>query len=516
MKKILLLSAALLALAGCDILRRYVYEVETWLPGEGFHAEAAGLEVALRMSGESDRVTVEQAFTLSADGDRVQGAFAWEGRMLRFLPDEPLRANRDYVLTLGTGSRDTKGLSLEREFNAAFTTRPAGERPRLVSIEPAYGETLAGAVRVTFTSPLDPVSCREGLSFSPSIEGTWVLEDEGRAAVFVPLGAWKNAALYTITVSTKLQGVNGLTVGQQFDSRFTVGTDTQAPELVRAAVLDADGRETTLTALYYGATPQQQTGLTFADWESDTRLAFDFSEEVDTLSVQTALGVSMGAGGGASVPSMSMDTAPGFASRVLFSFAKTPAWESEFLFTLKPGVLDAADNESTGTSVFSARFAGPRSKPPALTALRIPLAPGKADEAEWELAVFTKDDPFAVIILNEDAEHFPYGEKVPLWIECYFDAALDARIDPFSVMELFSVEVTNSAVDFTAEDVVVSQEGFHCAESAPGFEDAARIEIRGKLTNKTNSGVIGFCFAEGLADSAGNVNENAQRISVVK
>ena len=47
-----------------------------------------------------------------ANGERVSGAFSWQGNELRFTPSAPLRAAASYTATIGTGATSASGAHL--------------------------------------------------------------------------------------------------------------------------------------------------------------------------------------------------------------------------------------------------------------------------------------------------------------------------------------------------------------------------------------------------------------------
>ena len=201
----------------CDILRQSPYEVTAWTPGDGFH-ETGNLVVALLLSHSADRIKTEQAFSLSEDGRSLKGSFYWEGRKLYFTPSSPLEENRDYLITLGTGAQNEKGLSLENKFIASFTTRPPGARPRVLSTEPHDGIIFAprSPLAIRFSESVNVNSCLGGISFVPQLNGSWRLEEEGRLALFYPLEPWKNGTRYRVTVNSGFTSAAGRSMGEEF------------------------------------------------------------------------------------------------------------------------------------------------------------------------------------------------------------------------------------------------------------------------------------------------------------
>jgi hypothetical protein len=122
------------------------------------------------------------------------------------------------------------------------------------------------------------------------------------------------------------------------------------------------------------------------------------------------------------------------------------------------------------------------------------------------------DSIFETIPISD--ENYPSGENIQTWIELYFDTAQGASIDPFSLMELFRIETSNSVVTFLPRQVKANN--FSVAQPHSEWENLERIEIAGNFINTTNFGLIVFQISAGLKDNIGNKNEKTQKISVIK
>lgn len=242
-------------------------------------------------------------------------------------------------------------------------------------------------------------------------------------------------------------------------------------------------------------------------WEKASRIKLEFSEPVDASSVKSCLSAE-------GAPALMMETMPGFRGEIIFRFAETPAWGSRFTFQVKAGIRDAAGNESREDRLFRIYADGVYSKPPALAGIRLPMAPGKTGAEEQDLRDYTEESLFYDLPITGEEGRYPDKEPVPAWIELYFDAAPGAEIDVFSVMDLFRIETTNSVFSFSPQSV--RADNFSLPDPRPGWESFRRLEIRGKLTNTLNAGVVSFCLDPGLADTLGNQNPRAFRISLLK
>ena len=495
----------------CDILRDSPYMVKAWTPGGGYHDDPRSLKISLLFSHESDRVKTEQAFSFSEDGKTLKGTFVWEGQKLVFLPSAPLEAGRNYTISLGTGAQNIKGISLEDKFEVSFTTRPPGEKTRIIRAEPDDGGTLSGSrgeFRLFFSEPVSLNSCIDYISFNPSTPGSWYLENENKTACFVPREPWQAGTVYRVKVESRFTGLSGSILGTEYLSVFNAGPDMEKPELLKALAL-FPGAEAINISL---GRPGQIPSAEYAGWESFTRLELVFSEPVDLSGLRQLLVCEPAA-------TLVMESTPGISDRAVFRFAEYPQWGSSFLFRLSSGVKDPAGNQSDEEYLFRIKTAGPLSKPPVLIGIRLPLAPGLGGEGqnlpETNLALsFTPGDLFSDLPIKSGEGHYPFMEATPSWIELYFETAVETEIDPISVMDHFRVESTNQALIFTPRSI--KTENFRWLSPRPGWENFQRIEIRGDLTNTVQNGVVTFRISPGLKDKRGNTNTEDFRIPVLK
>jgi hypothetical protein len=486
----------------CDILRDFPFEVEAWTPGEREYVDPEDADISLLFSHDCDRIKTEQAFSFTEDGKSTKGNFVWEAKRLHFKPSFPLEKNKDYGISLGVGAQNKKGLSLERKFEAFFTTKQAGKKPLVISVDPVYGGVITPGsremVRLLFSEKIILGSCYTNIAFTPSAAGSWFLEDEDMTACFVPLEPWKQGVKYRLTVNEKFEDAAGRALGDEFSSVFTgsLNGDTERPRLIAAHAEDPGKEKIKLIP-----------GEEYETWESFTRLVLEFSEPVDTQSVKNCLTLEP-------ISGISMESGPGFQEFVIFYFSEPPIWGNKFLFKLGSGIIDAAGNESIEKSSFRIKTGGPLSKPPRLIGIRLPMAPGKTGEAGQEALTFMPEDLFGDLPIEMGDDRYNYSEQVKTWIELYFETAHGTELDLFSVMEHFNVESTNSAIRFSLRTIVNND--FTWADPISEWSNLYRLEIRGFLTNTVDSGIVSFVISPGLEDLNGNRQDKAVRISLLK
>ena len=500
----LLFLSFLFAIFSCDILRDSPYVVEAWTPGDGFHHNPEELKISLLLSHSSNIAKTEQAFSMTEDGRSLKGCFSWEGRRLVFIPSSPLESDRDYLITLGTGAQDTKGVSLEQRFEVSFTTRIPGDKARITGTGPEYDGSLSesrGEFRLFFSEPVRLNSCIDYISFNPSTPGSWRLEDDGRTACFVPRDLWQPGTFYQVKVESAFAGVSGAVLGTEYVSIFYAAEDREKPVLLKALAILPTGEEEEISL----DAPEEFFTAEYNAWERFSRLCLVFSKPVDLSNLKNLLVIEPPL-------HLDMESPPGVESRAVFRFAETPAWGSSFLFRLSPGIKDYAGNESVEEYTFRIRAAGPLSKPPALVGIRLPMSPGNNENQET--LSFSPGDLFSDLPIKEGEGRYPFSKETAAWIELYFETAPGTEIDAFSLMDLFRVESTNNSLVFSPRSIWAT--GFTITDPVEEWETLQRFEIRGFITNTVHNGIVTFRIPPGLRDKRGNRSDADFSISLLK
>ena len=507
MKKIIIIILLLyiFIINSCDILRTSIFEVISWTPGEGYHAEPEDIVVSISFSHEPHIASVERNFSLTGNGNRIRGKFQWETKKLTFIPLTPLDKNTDYSISLSADSHDTEGLSIDEAFNRDFTTRAGSDRPEIISCYPSmYAEINEPRtpVKLEFSLPVPLNILYENISFTPSMQGFWILENDSKLATFTPSEPWIENTRYEIFISSSLTDTNGMNIRNDYKSVFTTGTDKELPYLVSANRVTKNN-DCIQLAPDKGFSSAAELPVENISWEKEDKILLVFSKPVDNLSVKNYISAENG-------PNLVLESFPGYKTEILFKFEKTPVYESRFTIRVKPGIQDNAKNTTKEDYFFRIFFNGKYSKPPELAGIRIPMAP--QNENDYEPVFIGADSLFQIIPITD--ENYPSSKIISTWIEVYFVTAEGASIDLFSLMEHFRIDTSNNVITFSPRQIKTNN--YTISLPHPGTEKFQRIEIAGNLINTTNYGIINFQISSGLKDNLGNRNEKAFNIPLIK
>jgi len=330
--------------------------------------------------------------------------------------------------------------------------------------------------------------------------GAWHLEEEGLLAVFMPSEPWPQGRRFELRIPAGLSGENGIGMAQDFFSVFTIGINRELPFLISA--WRAGKIQERLVNGLPGAYSINE------GWEKDDRICFVFSKAMDNISVRNNITIIDG-------PNLIMETT-GYKTDFIFRFDNKPLYNSRFIIKINSGIKDIDKRESSNEYYYRIHVNGIYSKPPSLRGIRMPMVPSHSliepEESDYELFFSDISSLYNLIPITE--VNYPSGTSVRTWIELYFETALGAVIDIFSLMELFRIETTNNVLTFSA--LRIKTDNFTIEEPQSGLEDLYRIEISGNLINSTNYGIVNFQIASGLRDSLGNLNDSLQRIALIK
>ena len=126
--------AALLFLSGCPQWLFPPLRVLSCSPDDG--------GVRVRFSAPPTEISIHKAFSMTEDGQALEGRFVFEGETLWFRPVNGIRENRDYTVIIGLIAEDRWGNSLEEEYRRDFFTGTEREAPSVLAIVPAAGAVL--------------------------------------------------------------------------------------------------------------------------------------------------------------------------------------------------------------------------------------------------------------------------------------------------------------------------------------------------------------------------------------
>jgi hypothetical protein len=447
--------------------------VVSWSPRDEKPSTLNGAVIQIQFSRPVNVVLTEEAFSITADETPVLGRVSWpDDSTLLFTPDEPLQDFVVYHMSVSAKAEDAQGRDLQPPFSHTFSTKTDSSRPSVISSSPADHAAVTDVlspISVTFSRRMDPATVYSAFSLSPSVTGFFSISADGTVFTYTPTQQLQWQAHYTATVSRGAADMQRNTIGSDFTTHFTMGTDVTPPAIstVQSAghVLPADNPANPL------ATTQSW------GWESTAGLVVTFSEPVLTASALPALTLSP------SVAFKVQESNALYTSTLTYSFPERLAYGTTYAMVVGPGVQDAQGNKSTTPSSYHFTVDGPDTRPPVVAHVFLPSTHGDPS-SNVELAAF-----LPVAFLTTDDTFF----------DLYLSHSSGAFFDPFVVSQSFSVSATNGAADITPFAIEPNPVPPSMLPAAD--EEVVRVWVH--VTNHTPSGQIVIRVSTALTDNRG-------------
>ncbi len=188
-----------------------------------------GSIVKATFSEPMDRTSTEGAFSISPT---IDGALAWSGTTLLFMPAYPLSIGTQYTVSIGTGSTDLSGNPLESTYMWQFTTSSIPDiiPPIVENNSPTgFNVSLSATVSVTFSEPMNRTNVEAAFSALPAITG--VISWSDNVMAYMPTSPLWYGMTYTITVNVGATDAVGNPLESAYSWQFSTTSepDTTPP-----------------------------------------------------------------------------------------------------------------------------------------------------------------------------------------------------------------------------------------------------------------------------------------------
>jgi len=488
---ILLLVWLFFGFVSCSLLNFSPLKVIAWSPGKELVTSLDEVVVSVSFSSQMDTLKAESSFSLLENGRRIDGKYLWpDKKTLRFVPLHSLIENAKYEIQVSTDCEDLNGNSLQKQFYKRFSTSSDETRPEVVSVSPVDGSKVSDRltlVVINFSEPVDASSFYSSFSVSPEIEGDFEWSGNGDTVTFNPAEYYQYHTEYTVTVTEELKDLSFNSLKEDYNFKFSVGTDTEKPYVASAGesggslTLTPDNPEDGMITVNYG-------------WEANWDFKLTFSEDVDTETVSSAITFSPAI-------NFSMDSS---GTRYAALVTLTPETGFEYGKTYKlsidEGIKDREENTLTPVTYYF-KVDGSNTKPPEITRTVFLEDPGSGTLSELNYG--------DVISLSN------YPDS-PGSTEGFFDIYISVANLPsvdrdelkLMVMNNFDITSTNSSADFVTKGVVIDPEA--AGETPVPNPSPAAGEIVARIfmditNNSGNAGIVELSLSDGFEDGNGNV-----------
>ena len=493
-----------LLLSGCENFIRMPLKISACCPASRSVCNPENLEIYIVFNKEPEKLQTSDAFSISTDGREPPGRLIWEGARLTFSPYQSLQPNAEYLIKVSTAAEDILGNSLTEEFQRTFRTGEAGVKPGIKSVIPEPFTKISNQltqVIVVFDQPMDKASVFDGFTISPSVSGVSAYDSDGYKFTFTPAEKLKWQEDYSLKISEKTLSAAGLTLGEDYNWNFRMGTDRTAPELISATSKDG-------SVVLTPSPAENPAMIKNGGWEKQNSIRLIFSEEVERQSAEASVNIE---------PSVAFNTSWDEAatpSEMLIRWEDGLEWKKLYRLNIASSLKDRQGNSLEEEAVYHIFVDGPRSKPPVL-----------------ELVDFIPDQATAVRLFDREVPANSTGSHRILntsggdasqglfYLDYYFTLADGAQLPFFGFIENYNIAPGGGCLSITYLDFQIFNPGESLAPAAapkpaPSSSQAIVRLICSVTDSKTASGTIIFQVYKDLVDSLGNRMELDWRVEL--
>ncbi|HNV48242.1 MAG TPA: Ig-like domain-containing protein [Spirochaetota bacterium] len=319
--------------------------------------------VVITFSSEMDTVKTNNSFTLSSSAGVVKGYFAWSdgNTKMTFTPQNALVDSGQYMISLTTEAEDTTGNDLAGSHTSVFFVNYDINPPRVTGHTPLNGALgvpatppgaplpAGAAIQIDFSEPIDIDTIYDGISISPSVDGSWGWSAGQTSVYFYPMYDLSYGTTYTVSINQSLTDAGGTPLDTPYFFNFTVGNDFEDPQI--ASVTQG---AVTFTA-----------GAVTPGVEKQATIVITFNENINETTLYDAISLS---------PScnhyITYDPA---AFQATIHFVEAMESETNYLLSIAGTIRDLQGNSLGSAANYYFLTNGPNSIRPTVTGIADPI-----------------------------------------------------------------------------------------------------------------------------------------------
>lgn len=207
-------------------------------PIQGATGVDSASHIVVTFSKEMNHQYTESAFSLSNNGQTIDGLFEWANNTLVFKPAKPLSSPGLYTYVISRSRAESKnGVNLLDDLRISFSYNSDLSQPKVSQTIPADRATAVAPnsfLTVVFDKPMDAVSVLSSISTSPDMNlelPATVITNNNTRFEFHPRSDLTYGTVYTVTIPSSVKDRVGNQMAQTSNISFTVGDDFIAPSL---------------------------------------------------------------------------------------------------------------------------------------------------------------------------------------------------------------------------------------------------------------------------------------------
>lgn len=460
--------------------------------------------VEITFSNVPNQYLFIKSFSIKEDSDDLVGLFEFSDNKAIFYPNDGIKNNYLYEITISTNAEDTNGNSLEKDYKTTYTTRTEFIRPSIVKITPGHETQTDNEITeiiIEFSEPIDDVSFRNSLSFSPSFDYTYFWNNDSSIVHIFPTAKLNRETRYEVKISTKLMDKNRNTLLNGFRSTFFNYVDREIPTFT-LSYEDND-------SLHF-----LNSDVINKNIKTDETLILTFSEPINIEYVSSYIEI---------YPSLDVTIIPdkNTKDKATIVFTKGMEWGNTYRLTILHGLKDFSNNEIKTDCHYDITFNHEDNRPITIKKVLIDLQNPAKNYFELENFCSLSFEPL----------YFSTSDSTPVPTNLYyiFDISKNAEsIIDFSIMESFGIDFSNACFEsLTTKKVNVLTELEILADAKLKGAYDSITDVEGKLcvvligleivnSSTSNVGTLKFTMDNKVRDSLGNLMLDAYSCQVNK
>ncbi|WP_244244906.1 Ig-like domain-containing protein [Leptospira koniambonensis] len=243
--------------------------------------------VIITFSKEMNTNYTESSFSLSNNGQTIDGIFEWVENTMVFKPAKPLSSPGLYTYVVTKSRAESiSGVNLLDDLRINFSYNSDLTQPKISQTIPADHATAVAPntfFTIIFDKPMNVTSVLSGISTSPDmglqIPAT-VISNNNTRFEFHPAADLAYGTVYTVTIPSSVKDASGNQMAQSSNISFTVGDDFTTP---------------TLSSIQFSSLPTNHLTNEFnviSGMNKTDSIILDFSEPVRPSSLLEAISIS--------------------------------------------------------------------------------------------------------------------------------------------------------------------------------------------------------------------------------
>ncbi|PJZ68273.1 hypothetical protein CH373_10480 [Leptospira perolatii] len=208
------------------------------LPVSGSSGVNPNTEIVIAFSKSMNKDFTESGFSLSNNGQTVDGVFHWMENMMSFKPFKPLTSPGLYTYAISKlRAESSEGVNLLDDLRINFSYNSDLSPPKVVQTIPANGSSGIAPntlITVIFDKPIEVPTLFSSISTRPNVDldfGSARVLSGGMGFEFRPAADLSYGTIYTVTIPTTVKDTFGNSLVQPYTFSFTVGNDFVPPDL---------------------------------------------------------------------------------------------------------------------------------------------------------------------------------------------------------------------------------------------------------------------------------------------